>query len=359
MILNNCFSQDWILHHQKELKAADPQILEKCIHALALLGHLSETGLPFVFKGGTSLLLHLPAIRRLSIDIDIVCNAPPADVYSAVQKIATLPPFTGFSEDSRGERGLPNRRHFRLNYSPVFGGQPASHILLDVVEDSCSLATERKPVSTAFLETDQPALVTTLTADSLIADKLTAFAPHTSGVPYANPNGTGQTLQVAKQMFDIGELFTIATDAAAITTAYNVSIVKEAEYRDNRFTRDDALNDTITTCFQFCGQGLRAFPENEDAMQLGLGCKALSNHLVNNSFPIATEAKIAAAKAACLSGLILSNGSRGFDSLQYIPEESMQLREKSLTGRWAPLARLKSANVEAFHYWCMTEELVG
>lgn len=54
------FTPDWIDRHRRQLGNCDPGILEKCVHALTLLGYLVESGLPFIFKGGTSLLLHIP-----------------------------------------------------------------------------------------------------------------------------------------------------------------------------------------------------------------------------------------------------------------------------------------------------------
>ncbi len=46
--------------------------MEKVVHALYLLQKLTQTSLPFIFKGGTSLLLLLPQPARFSIDIDII-----------------------------------------------------------------------------------------------------------------------------------------------------------------------------------------------------------------------------------------------------------------------------------------------
>jgi hypothetical protein len=54
MISQTCFTSEWINAKRTEMLAADPGIMEKSIHALALLSHLAESGLPFVFKGGTS-----------------------------------------------------------------------------------------------------------------------------------------------------------------------------------------------------------------------------------------------------------------------------------------------------------------
>ena len=53
---------------------ADTALVEKAIRALSLLESLVRSGCPFVFKGGTALMLHLDTSRRLSIDVDIVCG---------------------------------------------------------------------------------------------------------------------------------------------------------------------------------------------------------------------------------------------------------------------------------------------
>ena len=60
----------------------------------------------FIFKGGTSLLLHMPQVRRLSRDIDNVCGRPAAELDAVVRVIGTRPPFLRLEEDDRGARGL-------------------------------------------------------------------------------------------------------------------------------------------------------------------------------------------------------------------------------------------------------------
>jgi len=67
MILTpKCYTRDW-LFEQAARTGTQNVVLEKCIHALTLVAALSEEGLEFVFKGGTSLMLHLNPVRRLSI----------------------------------------------------------------------------------------------------------------------------------------------------------------------------------------------------------------------------------------------------------------------------------------------------
>ena len=79
-------------------------MLEKAIVALQLLAHLAETGLPIQFKGGTSLLLRLTPIRRLSIDVDIVTQATPAQLATALKTVAKVAPFTGYEHDAERDR---------------------------------------------------------------------------------------------------------------------------------------------------------------------------------------------------------------------------------------------------------------
>ena len=91
--------------------------MEKCIHALQLLGLLAESGLPFVFKGGTSMVLLLDRLRRLSIDIDIVSESPEAVDLDFLRRLAQDSRFVRVEEDDRGDHRLPHRRHFKFFYN--------------------------------------------------------------------------------------------------------------------------------------------------------------------------------------------------------------------------------------------------
>ena len=68
-------TREWIesLHKQYPY-IKDASLLEKTIRAFSLLESLVRSGWPFIFKGGTALMLHLGSSRRISIDIDIVCT---------------------------------------------------------------------------------------------------------------------------------------------------------------------------------------------------------------------------------------------------------------------------------------------
>lgn len=51
---------------------ADPSIIERTVFAFGLLEAITRVGMPFIFKGGTSLMVMLDDPRRLSTDIDII-----------------------------------------------------------------------------------------------------------------------------------------------------------------------------------------------------------------------------------------------------------------------------------------------
>lgn len=77
---------------------ADNALVEKAIRALSLLESLVRSGCPFIFKGGTALMLHLGTSRRLSIDVDIVCP-PGTDIREYLGQYGNE---YGFSQIPRG-----------------------------------------------------------------------------------------------------------------------------------------------------------------------------------------------------------------------------------------------------------------
>ena len=71
MITKRSFTKDWLVTINKNLgwnkQEAQLKNMEKAIAALYLLECLAAEGLNFIFKGGTSLILLLHKIYRLSV----------------------------------------------------------------------------------------------------------------------------------------------------------------------------------------------------------------------------------------------------------------------------------------------------
>lgn len=48
--------------------------MERAVYAFGLLEALAKVSMPFIFKGGTCLMLLMKHLRRLSTDIDIIAE---------------------------------------------------------------------------------------------------------------------------------------------------------------------------------------------------------------------------------------------------------------------------------------------
>lgn len=351
MIAEICFTTDWLEKKRRELRGVDPGLLERAIHAFALLGHLAESDLKFVFKGGTSLLLHVPVIRRLSIDIDILCSATATELDRILGEVAKVPPFIRHEEDERGSRGLPHRRHFKFFYTPLVAGNPAPYVFLDVVEEPhVPHDVIIKPIAPEILEIRREILVAVPTVESLLADKLTAFAPRTTGVPFTPAKGQPDTMQIVKQLFDVGELFNLAEDLPAVRRVYQRVFDLENVYRGGGLTANDALEDTLQASLSICLHRLKGVQDTPEALMLEDGTRKLTSHLVNHRFNL-DMAKVAAAKAGLLSRLIAKDDADlSLTFWRTIPNFEV-LRTLNIGGDWERLNRLKAANPESFYYW--------
>ena len=70
MLTKENFNESHIRMLQKQSKK-DPALLERAVFAFGLLEAIRRVEMPFIFKGGTCLILLLKHPMRLSTDIDI------------------------------------------------------------------------------------------------------------------------------------------------------------------------------------------------------------------------------------------------------------------------------------------------
>lgn len=356
MFSQEVFEQAWIDQQRRALGNCDPGILEKTVHALTLLGHLVESRMPFLFKGGTSLLLHLDPVRRLSRDIDIVCGLPPGEVDAVLAEVATKEPFLRHEEDVRGHRGMPRRRHFRFFYRSALGKQLETEVLLDVVEEEREVhAIVNRPIGTSFLIAQREVLACVPTVESLLGDKLTAFAPHTSGVPLYRPDGTARDVQqVAKQLFDIGVLFDVAEDFDVLLGSYDAVVEVERTYRDPNPSRVDCLRDTWRACIGLLAQRPEVMSAYPDGVHINNGFRRMMGHVTTPAYVSGFEARrTLAAKCALLVAHLWVEESFGFGNGRWngSPEQFDIVKGATFTGtsfQW--LNSMRDVNPEAYFY---------
>lgn len=84
MLTKENFNESHIRMLQKQSKK-DPALLERAVFAFGLLEAIRRVEMPFIFKGGTCLILLLKHPMRLSTDIDIIVE-PDTDVDTYISK---------------------------------------------------------------------------------------------------------------------------------------------------------------------------------------------------------------------------------------------------------------------------------
>lgn len=356
MLSPKCFTREWIDRCTEELRCKNHNILEKAIVALQLVGHLAEVGLPFQFKGGSSLLLVVQPIRRLSIDVDIVTQATPEELKAALDTVGRLSPFNGIEHDATRDAEFPPKKHYRAHYPSLFH-PPPHHILLDVLFETASTHLEEPMVIRApFIDVEREVRVTVPGVNGLLGDKLTAFAPTTIGILYRDD----RSADIVKQLFDVGVLFDKATDLQAVAAMYDTMHTNQCKYRQRQYTLDEALDDTIEACVQLSRHDLKGAPKGGGRGPFFVdGIARLQSHLVSNPFN-RDHARTAAGKAACVAAWMKRRlAAVTIQSLRYDSNRIQELRTAVIGPPWQPLQRLRGGNPEAFFYWWRAQQLLS
>jgi hypothetical protein len=348
MISKQSRSKEWIMGIREKSNKTDPQLIEKMILALTLVEGLQTSGLNFIFKGGTSLLL-LRGSRpsRFSIDVDIILPTPTplTAIEASLTSVVRQGVFHRFEANIR-ESNVP-KLHYKFYFNSVIEPKE-SYILLDILfEMDPYPQVEPVAVNSELVEVEgEISQVKCPTLECLLGDKLTAFAPHTTGILY----GQKKEMEIIKQLFDIGQLFDLAADMRLVTKTFRAIAVKELGYRaQNELSLNDVLRDIFRTA---CLIGMRGYSPNESG-QLGFqelqnGIKQLSSggYVYVNRFTIDT-AILCAAKAAYLVALIqtqnnvISRFSTSVDLLECRIQNSDYRR----------LNIVKKTSPEAFYYF--------
>lgn len=276
MLNHKNYELDYIKELQGKYKK-DPALLERVLYAFGLLEALIQVQLPFVFKGGTCLMLLLEHPMRLSTDIDIIVN-PDTDVEKYIEEAGKIFPFISCEEQIRVGKNDIEKRHFKFVYqSPLH--QRTFYILLDILFSEVPyVETIQKAVKNDLILVDEPPIfVTVPSAECILGDKLTAFAPHTTGIPI----GVGKSLEIAKQLFDVASLIGVMKNQDIVKNTYNRVVVEELAFRGLNITKDEVLQDTIQTCLSIISRGNI---NKEDYTEYIKGIRAVNSHILSMSY---------------------------------------------------------------------------
>jgi hypothetical protein len=344
MITPRTRTREWIENLEGKYDAG---LAERMIMAFMLLEDLQQSGLPFTFKGGTSLSLITGSLKRFSIDIDIIVP-PGLDPIPFFQKVITRGKFIRVEEDKRANE-IP-LSHFKFFFIDI--NDDEKYTLLDLLFDKVLYSQVHNiELKSQILDLDGlPTLVSCPSPECLLGDKLTAFAPHTTGIRYNND----KALEMAKQLFDIGTLFDYMAKLGLFFETYERIAARELEFRKLALIRtEDVLRDTLSTAFML---GMRGYKYDQSEYdELGKGIRSLRNQIYEGTFT-PENAIVAGSKVAYLAALTLTHTPRirRFDRTINLAPLHINARDDLQR-----LERLKKSSIEAFYYYFQTLELLS
>lgn len=354
MIKDHCFGKDWFQSLSKKYKYNDLGIIEKVIRAYALLDLLARSGCPYIFKGGTCVGLILgESTRRLSIDIDIICP-PDTNVEEYLDKIKDF----GFTRTELVERRQDGKdipkSHSKIFYQIAYTDRTnqESYILLDVLyEDTHYHQVNEVEVVNQFIELDsEPSIVKVPSIGDILGDKLTAFAPNTTGIPYYK-NGISRSTEIMKQVYDIGRLFDAVDDLTIAKRSFNRIAKVELGYRNLGTDISIIYDDIRQTALLLATRGLAG---KGDFVLLQDGIKRLGSFIYENKYFI-EDAIVDSAKAAYIATCL----EKDVDVIKkYVPSD---LTADMNISKVFPvkLNKLKKTRPEAFFYWYLLDNMIN
>lgn len=337
MLTRENYSSEHILALQED-SGNDPALLERVLYAFGLLEAITKVKLPFVFKGGTCLMLLLKRPMRLSTDIDIVVE-PGTDIDAYIEEAGKLFPFIRVEEQKRIGRNNIVKRHFKFVYLSPTSGREVT-ILLDVLfEENHYASLVERNIENELLLVEKPDITVKIPdVNCILGDKLTAFAPHTTGIPF----GVSKELEIMKQMFDCMTLFREMDDFDEVKRTYDKIVESEIAYRGLNIGKEDVLKDTIDACACIIGRG-SVLSEDYKHYQKGLG--GIKGHIYKTKYN-GEYAAVYACEVMYLAASILTDQ----DSCPYITQPELYIDSKLALKEYQKLSYIKKAKIEAYGY---------
>lgn len=216
-------------------------------------------------------------------------------------------------------------------------------------EDNLYSETKIVPIESVFLHSEGENVEVTLPSiNCILGDKMTAYAPNTTGIPY----GAGKELEIIKQLFDVSKLFDLFDNISIVRDTFNVIAQKELEYRNKiNLLPGDVLDDIFITS---CVIAFRGAKRQDAFKELSTGVTKIKGYIYSENY-ILESGVLSAGKAAYLSRLLNSNTSDIGERF------NPKLDLKSLLipgGSFKQLNTIKKFSPEAFFYWYKAFELM-
>lgn len=289
--------------------------------------------------------------NRLSIDIDIICP-PGTNIEDYLKRYEEH----GFTKINLVERKTPGKdipkSHSKFFYQIAYCDRVGEgYILLDVLYEDCHYINPIEiPVMSPFIElTGEPLMVKVPSVEDILGDKLTAFAPNTTGIPYRKGPKVC-SVEIIKQLYDIARLFDRFTDLSVTAESFRRIVRVEMAYRDLD-NLEDVFEDILQTSTLLSTHGVDG---KGDFALLNDGIKKMRNFIHSGNYHL-DHAIVDSAKAAYISTCI----RKGSEKIDRYSGNPMSIKELTLANTVSSkLGKLRKVSPEAYYYWVKTSELL-
>lgn len=206
------------------------------------------------------------------------------------------------------------------------------------------------PIQSTFIQIKgEPLLVDVPCLEGVLGGKLTAFAPNTTGIPYFKKEDS-MSMEIMKQLYDIGNLLDVVSDAKIIKSTFFRFAATELAYRSKSgINEKDVLEDIMQTSLCIVTRGTDGKGDFEELL---LGIQRVGGFIFSESYHL-EKAILHASKAAYLSALI-SNDAKLVEKFK----DPLELKDWLIAEPMnTKLNKLKKSNPEAFFYWYKVYQL--
>lgn len=180
----------------------------------------------------------------------------------------------------------------------------------------------------------------------ILADKLTAFAPHTTGIPL----NIGKDMEVMKQFYDLSSLLDVFTEFKKIKPTYEKIVEAETSYRGIEKDVKECLWDSFDAALCIASRG----KINKDEYMFYLkDIKELKGHIYSENYTPELAVKGACKIMYMVACLLLNTKYLKIDD--YTDLINMKLVQEKLM----PLYYLRKSSPEAYAYVVKTDQLLS
>ena len=209
--------------------------------------------------------------------------------------------------------------------------------------------------------TGEPLTVNLPSKDDLLGDKLTAFAPNTTGIPYIKtvigrgglPEERHCSMEIIKQLFDIASLFDRINDLSIARATFEKIALIELDYRRMDSSDLTSILDDIYKTSELICTGIYTKDQSFEYQELVRGINQIRPLIISEKYNH-YSAIVNASKTAYLSVLL----RKGINEIRHY-DPAIDLRSVKLNAPINPaINKIKTFRPEAFFYWTQIKKLL-